>query len=126
VRQRFRNTERLTAQADFTRCFRQGKRLRTPLFTLYAYRQGPGLTRLGLAVGKSVGNAVVRNRVKRCLREIFRRHKALLPAGYDLCVRAAPASASAGYEGLATAFCEAVAGLGPATRPPEQGDGQQC
>ena len=114
------------AHADFTRCYRQGKRLRTPVFTLYAYRQGQGLARLGLAVGKSVGNAVVRNRVKRRLREIFRRHKALLPAGYDLCIRAAPASASAGYQGLATAFCEAVAGLWPATLPPEQGHAQQC
>ena len=125
MRQRFRKIERLAAHADFTRCYRQGKRFRTPLFTLYAYRQGQGIARLGLAVGKSVGNAVVRNRVKRRLREIFRRHKALLPAGYDLCIRAAPASASAGYEGLATAFGDAVVGLGPATLPPQQGHVQQ-
>ena len=57
-------------------------------FTIYAYRQGERVTRLGLAVGKAVGIAVVRNRVKRRLRELFRRRKALVPSGYDLFVRA--------------------------------------
>jgi ribonuclease P protein component len=111
VDQRLRRHERLTAPADFTRCYRDGRRLRTSYFTVYAYRRGECLTRLGLAVGKAVGIAVVRNRVKRRLRELFRRQKALVPGGYDLFVRAAPASVSASYAALEAAWCEAMAML---------------
>jgi ribonuclease P protein component len=43
--------------------------------------------RLGLSVSRKVGNAVVRNRWKRRIREAFRLHQASLPAGVDLVVR---------------------------------------
>jgi ribonuclease P protein component len=117
VDQRLRRHERLSAPADFTRCYRHGKRLRTRYFTVYAYRRGECGTRLGLAVGKTVGIAVVRNRVKRRLRELFRRHKALVPGGYDLFVRAVPASAAASYAALEVAWGEAMAMLKPANTP---------
>ena len=78
-------------------------------FTVYAYRRGGTISRLGLAVGKAVGSAVVRNRVKRRLRELFRQHKAFVPAGYDLFVRAAPASAAVPYADLMAVWCEAMA-----------------
>jgi ribonuclease P protein component len=111
VDQRLRRYERLTARTDYTRCYRHGRRLRTRYFTVYAYRQGECVTRLGLAVGKAVGIAVVRNRVKRRLRELFRRRKVLVPRGYDLFVRAVPASAPASYTALEAAWCEAMAML---------------
>jgi ribonuclease P protein component len=118
VDQRLRKHERLTARADFTRCYRHGRRLRTSYFTVYAYQRGGCVTRLGLAVGKAVGIAVVRNRVKRRLRELFRRQKALVPGGYDLFVRAVPAGASVSHAALEAAWAEAMAllmaGEGPA------------
>ena len=107
--QRLRKHERLTVGADFTRCYRYGQRLRTSYFTIHAYRRGGCVTRLGLAVGKAVGIAVVRNRVKRRLRELFRRQKALIPGGYDLFVRALPAGASVPYAALEVAWAEAMA-----------------
>jgi ribonuclease P protein component len=119
--QRLRKRERLTAPAEYTCCYRHGERLRSTYFTVYAYRRGEGISRLGLAVGKAVGNAVVRNRVKRRLRELFRQHKALVPGGYDLFVRAAPASASAAYAELAAAWCEAMALLRAAEVPGSEG-----
>lgn len=121
VKHRFRKTERLKTHADFTRCYREGERLRTMAFTVYAYRRGPGVTRLGLTVGKAVGTAVIRNRLKRRLRELFRLHKTLVPAGYDLCIRAAPASARARYQELEAAFCQTLAKLGSAEISPELG-----
>jgi ribonuclease P protein component len=111
VNQRLQRSECLTAPADFTRCYRHGQRLRTSYFTVYAYYRGEGVSRLGLAVGKAIGMAVVRNRVKRRLRELFRHEKALVPRGYDLFVRAVPASASAPYSGLEAAWREAMAKL---------------
>ncbi len=107
-----RQRDRVRTAAEFKRCFRLGRRLRTPLFTVYAYRTGHGGTRLGLAVGKAIGTAVVRNRVKRRVREIFRLRKARVPDGYDLVIRAAPASAHARYWDLDADFCKAIAELG--------------
>lgn len=108
MNQRLPRHERLAARADYTRCYRHGQRLRTRYFTIHAYHHGGDVTRLGLAAGKAVGIAVVRNRVKRRLRELFRRRKALVPRGYDLFVRALPASAPASYRTLEDAWCEAV------------------
>jgi ribonuclease P protein component len=54
---------------------------------------GPG-PRVGLVVSKAVGNAVVRNRVKRRLRHIVRDHLTELPDSSELVVRALPASAA--------------------------------
>jgi ribonuclease P protein component len=108
VDQQLRRQERLATRADYTRCYRQGRQLRTRYFTVYAYRQGECVRRLGLAVGKAVGNAVVRNRVKRRLRDLFRRRKTLVPPGYDLFVRAFPGSAVASYKALDAGWCEAM------------------
>jgi ribonuclease P protein component len=121
VDQRLRKHERLTVPADFTRCYRHGTRLRTRYFTVYAYHRGKCVIRLGLAVGKAVGPAVVRNRVKRRLRALFRCHKALVPGGYDLFVRAVPASAAASYAQLLTAWYEAITMLSAGEVPSDAG-----
>jgi ribonuclease P protein component len=46
----------------------------------------PGPTRLGIIASKKVGNAVMRNRAKRLIREAFRKNKAAFPPGLDLVV----------------------------------------
>jgi ribonuclease P protein component len=52
--------------------------------------------RVGLVVSKAVGNAVVRNRVKRRLRHVVRAHLTSLPVGSELVVRALPGAAGLG------------------------------
>ena len=54
-----------------------------------------GAARVGLVVSKAVGNAVVRNQVKRRLRHLAREHVSTLPGSAVLVVRALPAAASA-------------------------------
>ena len=58
--------------------------------SLAAGPNGLDRPRLGLSIGKRVGNAVARNRVKRRIREAFRLLKPTLPAGLDLVVGARP------------------------------------
>ena len=65
---------RLSRSRDFDAVYRHGRSVSTRFLTLYWFPRPsePGEARLGLAVPKAVGNAVVRNRIKRQLREIWR------------------------------------------------------
>jgi len=64
---------RLSRSRDFDAVYRHGRSASTRFLTLYWFERAaePGEPRLGLAVPKAVGNAVVRNRIKRQLREIW-------------------------------------------------------
>lgn len=53
-----------------------------------------GRIRLGIAVGRKVGNACVRNRIKRRLREYFRLNRAKIPAERDVVIIATPMAAT--------------------------------
>jgi ribonuclease P protein component len=66
---------RLSRSRDFDAVYRHGRSVSTRFLTLYWFARedpGPEEPRLGLAVPKAAGNAVVRNRIKRQLREIWR------------------------------------------------------
>ncbi len=73
-----------------------------------------GRTRVGLTVSGRVGNAVVRNRVRRHLREALRARYAQLAAAMDLVVIARPASANATWADLNTALDKVLARAGAA------------
>jgi len=64
---------RLSRSRDFDAVYRQGRSASTRFLTLYwfARPEEPGEPRLGLAVPKAAGTSVVRNRIKRQLREIW-------------------------------------------------------
>lgn len=64
--------------------FKRGHCVRTPFLRVHYRRTGRELSRLGLVVTRRMGNAVVRSRIKRRLREVFRRHKAQLPFAMDV------------------------------------------
>ena len=82
--QRLRPEERLRCPSAYRRVFEQGEKLVGSLFVLYVLPTLEPHPRLGIAVSKRIGNAVVRNHIKRCLREAFRRHKALLAPACDV------------------------------------------
>ncbi len=90
--QRLRKSEQFAAARD------QGSRWSSGLLVLEARRNGMDVTRFGFSVGKRVGNAVVRNRVKRRLREATR--LAGVEAGWDLVFIARKDAASADFDGL--------------------------
>ena len=76
---------RLSRSRDFDAVYRHGRSVSTRFLVLYAFeRDGvEGDARLGLAVPKAVGGAVVRNRIKRQLKEIWRGRLERIPPGRD-------------------------------------------
>ncbi len=78
--------DRLRKSGEFKRVYGEGRSYARPFMVLYVYRHGEEKTRAGFTISKRIGNAVVRNRTKRLLREAFRLNKASLQAGIDLVV----------------------------------------
>ncbi len=89
----------LRARSDFLRVQSHGKRFRQRHLLLLVVPGTEGV-RLGLTVSRKVGNAVVRNRVRRRLREIVRTHPDLLSDGWDYVIIAHPPSARAEFTTL--------------------------
>ncbi len=88
--QRFPRFCRLTSRRQFLSVYTNGRRIGTPAFTLFGLPNDLGHCRLGLTVPRRVGGAVRRNRVKRVLREAFRRNRWRLEPALDLIVNAHP------------------------------------
>jgi len=75
---------RLTRSTDFQRVRRFGKSYAHPLLVLVRYPSQLQSVRCGIVAGRSLGNAVQRNRAKRLLRSVIQPYLASLPAGWDL------------------------------------------
>ncbi len=100
---RFPRHVRVRARAEFDRAFQQGRRTASPLFSLH-FVAGPPPARLGLAVSRKVDpHAVGRNRIKRVLRDAFRRLRPQLAAG-DYVVVARKAAADSENQILRESF----------------------
>jgi ribonuclease P protein component len=92
---------RLRLRCDFLRIQRRGRKRHTPNFVLAsASEPSAGLSRVGVSVSRRVGNAVIRNRLKRRLREFLRLHRQELPFARDLVVIAKPGAAKLSYAEL--------------------------
>ena len=97
---------RLSRSRDFDTVYRHGRSVSTRFLVLYSFaREEAAEPRLGLAVPKSVGGAVVRNRIKRQLKEIWRGRLDSVPTGRDYVLVVRPglpeAAESRGHEWLA-------------------------
>jgi ribonuclease P protein component len=103
---------RLKRRVDFDRVMADGRRVNGAEFVLYhARRDDPGPPRVGFSVGRRVGNAVTRNRVRRLLREAVRR---LVPRleSCDIVVSARPEIVAVGLRELESGLSDAAVRAG--------------
>ncbi len=75
---------RLRRSADFKRVRRLGKSYAHPFVVLIKHPNQEGISRFGVAAGRSVGNAVKRNQAKRRMREIIRQRIPFIQNGWDV------------------------------------------
>ncbi|MFC0676455.1 ribonuclease P protein component [Lysobacter korlensis] len=142
MNRRFPRAARVRVRSDFDRIFKHGRRVALPVLALHWHADahangdeqvaasaadGPVSTaeavspraeaRLGLAVSRKVdARAVVRNRIKRQLRDSFRHHRAWLAPG-DYVVVARPGAAALASEALRSAFLGLLRRAGALTDP---------
>lgn len=85
---------------EFRRIYRKGKSAVSPQLVIYCQRNRRGHSRLGVSVSTKLGCAVVRNRVRRRIREIYRLNKAKMLPGYNLIVVARVRAVETDYQKL--------------------------
>jgi len=73
-------------RVEFVRVQKRGKKRETRSLLILVHPGMKGRTRLGIAVSKKFGGSVARNRVKRVIREVFRRNRSLFPKSADVVV----------------------------------------
>ena len=74
----FPRAARLLKHSDFDRVYKQGRRHFSSHMTVFYLRQAEGGARIGFTVGRALGGAVERNRIKRRLREAVRQRRSVL------------------------------------------------
>lgn len=102
---------RLRRRSDFERLYRSGRRFRCTYFTAFALSgQGPG-SRLGFSVPRTLGQAVVRNGLRRRLREAVRLHYQQLAPGWDVVLSPRPSALDADFRQMEAEVARYFAGL---------------
>ncbi len=113
ARETFSRGDRLRKRREFEECYASGVRVSGRYLQIFL-RLCPDPSRLGISVPRRVGNAVARNRVRRRLREIFRRNRDLFGSrSACLVVHARPGASAASFSDLVEEYRRGVRrGLG--------------
>ena len=105
-------TDTLKLNYEFHRLYSKGKSAVTPFLVVYARKSRRPGNRIGFTVSNKLGHAVVRNRVRRRLREIYRLHEEEFLRGTELVIVARAAAVNASYRQLEKAMLSACGKLG--------------
>ena len=105
-------TTTLKKNHEFRRLYAKGRSAVTPALVVYSRRNNSGGNRVGFTVTVKLGHAVVRNRIRRRLREIYRLREGELRRGFDLVIVARSRAVKAPYRELERDFLSACAKLG--------------
>ena len=99
-----KNTVSIKENRDFSYLYRRGKFMSSDCLLIYFRKNRYDKNRLGITVSKKVGKAVIRNRVRRRIKECYREVEGRLPAFYDIVIVARNTAAEADYKKLKSAL----------------------
>jgi ribonuclease P protein component len=108
---RFPREARLVRKSEFDEVYRAGKRRSSSHFTVFVRASGQPASRFGFSIKKALGGAVVRNRMRRRMREIVRCYRQEIPSGWDIVIHPKSSVASAPFAALTADFLRLVKGL---------------
>ena len=86
--QRLLKTDRILKREEFIRVYEQGRKVQARYFTAFILPNRVDRPRLGITVTRKTGNSVERNRVRRLVREAFRKTRWIAPIGVDIVINA--------------------------------------
>ena len=90
-------SEGLKKNEDFKKVYSEGKSASNRYYVMYVSENGSGRNRLGISVSKKTGNSVVRHRMKRLIKESYRRNEAVFNSGLDIVVIVKKSAVGIGY-----------------------------
>lgn len=93
---------------EFRRIYRKGRSVVSPYFVVYCLKNRAGASRLGVTASKKLGHAVVRNRVRRRIREIYRLNRDKMHPGWDVIVVGRGRSAAGPYQKMNEAYLDCL------------------
>lgn len=94
------NAGKLVRRGEFDAVYRAGKRRSSTHFTVFFRANELPHSRFGFSIKKALGGAVVRNRIRRRLREMVRGHRTEIPAGWDIVIHPKSSVAKAPFAAL--------------------------
>lgn len=97
---------------EFRRVYNKGKSGVSPFFVVYARANRSERNRLGITVSTKLGKAVIRNRVRRRLREIYRLSQHDMKKGYDIVLVGRSRAIHATFEELSRAYLKTCGKMG--------------
>lgn len=106
-----KNTDTIKENRTFRQIYRRGRSAVTPFLVAYCRPNRLGRNRLGITVSTKLGGAVVRNRARRRLREVYRLAQPQLAQGFDIILVARSKAVNGPYDRLTNAFCRACRDL---------------
>jgi ribonuclease P protein component len=99
---------RIVRSSEYRALYKAGKKIHSERFVLFCRANNLGHPRLGITVSRKVGGAVVRNRIKRLLKEIFRKSLIQTPRQIDIVFNAKSGCAGVSYAELRTEWMTAI------------------
>ncbi|MBE7028641.1 MAG: ribonuclease P protein component [Ruminococcaceae bacterium] len=99
-----KNTVSIKENREFSYLYRRGKFISSDCLIIYFRANRFNKNRLGITVSKKVGKAVIRNRVRRRIKESYREVESMLPLSYDFVIVARSSASLADYKKILSAL----------------------
>ncbi len=112
----FPREARLVRRGEFDAVYRAGRRRSSSHFTVFLRANELPDSRFGVSIKKALGGAVVRNRIRRRLREVIRCRRSVIPAGWDIVIHPKSAVDKASFAELAEELLRLLESAGQATK----------